>query len=119
MKRTGSKRPLGTGYRRALVFAENHAERHDQPFQRDDTRPSRNPLSARKPTRRSSGESSAPCPPLGRHLAVDTATYRRAQVWDRTFGVTHLVAALDGRPIAHIDGYVRHIVAWLGHHTDR
>ncbi|MER6951567.1 phosphotransferase [Nonomuraea sp. NPDC000554] len=47
--------------------------------------------------------------------AVDDATYRRAQVWDRTFGVTHLVAALDGRPLAHVDSYVRHIVAWLEH----
>ncbi|WP_425582162.1 phosphotransferase family protein [Streptosporangium carneum] len=45
--------------------------------------------------------------------AVDGATYRRARVWDRTFGVTHLVAALDGRPLANADSYVRHIVAWL------
>ncbi|MEV7013576.1 hypothetical protein AB0N02_44305, partial [Streptosporangium sp. NPDC051022] len=45
--------------------------------------------------------------------AVDGATYQRARVWDRTFGVTHLVAALDGRPLANADSYVRHIVAWL------
>ncbi|MDP9866958.1 MULTISPECIES: phosphotransferase family protein [Streptosporangium] len=51
--------------------------------------------------------------------AVDSATYRRAQVWDRTFGVTHLVAALDGRPLAHVDSYVRHIVAWLEQSADQ
>ncbi|MER7209232.1 phosphotransferase [Streptosporangium sp. NPDC000239] len=45
--------------------------------------------------------------------AVDGATYRRARVWDRTFGVTHLVAALDGRARANADSYARHIVAWL------
>jgi aminoglycoside phosphotransferase (APT) family kinase protein len=47
--------------------------------------------------------------------AIDGATFRRARVWDQTFGVTHLVAALDGRPMAHIDSYVRHIAAWLEH----
>ncbi|MEU6738640.1 phosphotransferase [Streptosporangium sandarakinum] len=45
--------------------------------------------------------------------AVDGDTYRRARVWDRAFGVTHLVAALDGGPIANAESYVRHIVAWL------
>ncbi|MEU7895237.1 phosphotransferase [Nonomuraea sp. NPDC049152] len=50
--------------------------------------------------------------------AVDSATYRRAQVWDRTFGVTHLVAALDGRPMAHVDSFVQHIVAWLEQERD-
>ncbi|MGW4665378.1 phosphotransferase family protein [Streptosporangium sandarakinum] len=45
--------------------------------------------------------------------AVDGDTYRRARVWDRAFGVTHLVAALDGGPIANAESYVQHIVAWL------
>ncbi|MFI6817179.1 phosphotransferase [Nonomuraea sp. NPDC050328] len=45
--------------------------------------------------------------------AVDPGTYRRARVWDATFGITHLVAALDRGPIAHADSFVRHIVAWL------
>lgn len=51
--------------------------------------------------------------------AVDGGTYRRARVWDRTFGVTHLVAALDGRPLANVESYVRHIVAWLERNADR
>ncbi len=50
--------------------------------------------------------------------AVDGDTYRRAQVWDRTFGVTHFIAALDGRPLANIESYVRHIVAWLEQNPD-
>ncbi|WP_433241429.1 phosphotransferase [Streptosporangium sp. CA-135522] len=51
--------------------------------------------------------------------AVDGETYRRARVWDRAFGVTHLVAALDGRPLANVESYVRHIVAWLEQNADR
>ncbi|KUL41687.1 phosphotransferase [Actinoplanes awajinensis] len=45
--------------------------------------------------------------------AVDDATYRRARVWDALFGVEHLVAALSGRPLANVDSYVTHVVAWL------
>ncbi|NUW44890.1 aminoglycoside phosphotransferase family protein [Nonomuraea rhodomycinica] len=47
--------------------------------------------------------------------AVDRETYRRARVWDRTFGVDHLVAVLElgGKPLRYVDSYVDHIVAWL------
>ncbi|MEU4669343.1 phosphotransferase [Amycolatopsis sp. NPDC023774] len=45
--------------------------------------------------------------------AVDTETYRRAEVWDAVFGVEHLVAVLNGRPLTNVDSYVAHIVAWL------
>lgn len=45
--------------------------------------------------------------------AVDAETYRRARVWDAVFGVGHLVAVLAGRSLANLDGYVRHLVAWL------
>jgi hypothetical protein len=47
--------------------------------------------------------------------AVDGETYRRARVWEDTFGVNHLVAVLElgGRPLANVDSYVEHIVAWL------
>ncbi|PZG22224.1 phosphotransferase [Nonomuraea aridisoli] len=47
--------------------------------------------------------------------AVDGETYRRARVWEDTFGVDHLVAVLElgGRPLAGVDSYVEHIVAWL------
>ncbi|RBY91415.1 aminoglycoside phosphotransferase family protein [Blastococcus sp. TF02A-30] len=45
--------------------------------------------------------------------AVDAETYERARVWDRLFGVEHLVAVLPGRPLAGPDSYVEHVVAWL------
>ncbi|NUW33755.1 aminoglycoside phosphotransferase family protein [Nonomuraea sp. SMC257] len=47
--------------------------------------------------------------------AVDGDTYRRARVWERTFGVDHLVAVLElgGKPLKYVDSYVDHIVAWL------
>ncbi len=45
--------------------------------------------------------------------AVDGTTFRRAQIWDALFGVEHLVAVLDGRPLANVGSYVEHIVAWL------
>ncbi|MFF0740460.1 aminoglycoside phosphotransferase family protein [Streptomyces sp. NPDC004111] len=45
--------------------------------------------------------------------AVDTETYRRARVWDRLFGVEHLVAVLDGKSLANADSYVEHVVGWL------
>ncbi|MEU6714198.1 aminoglycoside phosphotransferase family protein [Nonomuraea sp. NPDC046802] len=47
--------------------------------------------------------------------AVDDATYRRAHVWERTFGVNQLVAVLElgGRPLARVESYVEHIVACL------
>ncbi|MEV0145032.1 MULTISPECIES: phosphotransferase [unclassified Nonomuraea] len=51
--------------------------------------------------------------------AVDAETYHRACVWERTFGVDHLVAVLElsGRPLAHVESYVRHTVAWLEQHA--
>ncbi|MBN6054725.1 phosphotransferase [Nonomuraea sp. RK-328] len=51
--------------------------------------------------------------------AVDRDTYRRAWVWERTFGVDHLVAVLElgGEPLRYVDSYVEHIVAWLERHA--
>lgn len=47
--------------------------------------------------------------------AVDADTYRRARVWERTFGVNQLVALLelDGRPLSLADSFAEHVVAWL------
>ncbi|MEU1621128.1 aminoglycoside phosphotransferase family protein [Streptomyces sp. NPDC005722] len=47
--------------------------------------------------------------------AVDHETYRRARVWDRTFGIGHLIAVLPGRTLSNVDGYLDHIVPWLEH----
>ncbi|MFD8079747.1 phosphotransferase family protein [Streptomyces sp. NPDC059718] len=51
------------------------------------------------------------------HDAVDHDTYRRARVWDQTFGIEHLIAVLPGKPLSNIDGYINHIVPWLERHT--
>lgn len=51
--------------------------------------------------------------------AVDGETYRRARTWDRLFGVEHLVAVLNGRPLTNVDSFVRHVVAWLERNADR
>jgi aminoglycoside phosphotransferase (APT) family kinase protein len=53
--------------------------------------------------------------------AVGGATYRRARVWDRTFGVNQLVAVLElgGKPLTHVESYVKHIVAWLEQNAGR
>ncbi|MET7990225.1 phosphotransferase [Amycolatopsis sp. NPDC005232] len=51
--------------------------------------------------------------------AVDSKTYQRAQIWDAVFGVEHLVAVLNGRPLTNVDSYVAHIVAWLERDADR
>lgn len=45
--------------------------------------------------------------------AVDADTYRRARTWDALFGVEHLVATMNGRPMTSPDGFVRAIVPWL------
>lgn len=47
--------------------------------------------------------------------AVDPGTYHRARVWERTFGVDHLVAILelDGNPLPFVDSFVEHVVKWL------
>lgn len=45
--------------------------------------------------------------------AVDHETYRRARVWDRTFGIGHLIAVLPGKTLSNVESYVDHIVPWL------
>jgi aminoglycoside phosphotransferase (APT) family kinase protein len=45
--------------------------------------------------------------------AVPADTYRRARTWDAVFGVGHLVATMNGRPMTNPDGFVAAIVPWL------
>ncbi|MCR3748128.1 aminoglycoside phosphotransferase family protein [Lentzea californiensis] len=45
--------------------------------------------------------------------AVSASTYRRARTWDALFGVEHLVATMNGRPMTSPDGFVSAIVPWL------
>lgn len=45
--------------------------------------------------------------------AVPAATYRRARTWDALFGIGHLVATMNGRPMTSPDGFVAAIVPWL------
>jgi aminoglycoside phosphotransferase (APT) family kinase protein len=45
--------------------------------------------------------------------AVSADTYRRARTWDALFGVGHLVATMNGRPMTSPDGFVAAIVPWL------
>lgn len=45
--------------------------------------------------------------------AVPAATYHRARTWDALFGVGHLVATMNGRPMTSPDGFVAAIVPWL------
>ena len=45
--------------------------------------------------------------------AVSADTYRRARTWDALFGVGHLVATMNGRPMTNPDGFVAAIVPWL------
>ena len=45
--------------------------------------------------------------------AVPADTYRRARTWDALFGVGHLVATMNGRPMTNPDGFVAAIVPWL------
>lgn len=45
--------------------------------------------------------------------AVSADTYRRARTWDALFGVEHLVATMNGRPMTGPDGFVAAVVAWL------
>ncbi|UOY02074.1 phosphotransferase family protein [Blastococcus sp. PRF04-17] len=49
--------------------------------------------------------------------AVSAATYRRARTWDALFGVGHLVATMNGRPMTNPDGFVAAIVPWLEAHA--
>jgi aminoglycoside phosphotransferase (APT) family kinase protein len=45
--------------------------------------------------------------------AVSATTYRRARTWDALFGIGHLVATMNGRPMTSPDGFVAAIVPWL------
>ncbi len=45
--------------------------------------------------------------------AVSADTYRRARTWDALFGVGHLVATMNGRPMTNPDGFVAAIIPWL------
>ncbi|MGW6444927.1 phosphotransferase family protein [Lentzea sp. NPDC055074] len=45
--------------------------------------------------------------------AVPGEVYRRARTWDALFGVEHLVATMNGRPMTSPDGFVSAIVPWL------
>ena len=45
--------------------------------------------------------------------AVPAATYRRARTWDALFGIGHLVATMNGRPMTSPDGFISAIVPWL------
>ncbi|WIX76705.1 aminoglycoside phosphotransferase family protein [Amycolatopsis carbonis] len=49
--------------------------------------------------------------------AVPAATYRRARTWDALFGVGHLVATMNGRPMTNPDGFVAAVVPWLEANT--
>lgn len=45
--------------------------------------------------------------------AVSADTYRRARTWDDLFGVGHLIATMNGRPMTSPDGFVSAVVPWL------
>ncbi|NGY66456.1 aminoglycoside phosphotransferase family protein [Lentzea sp. NEAU-D13] len=45
--------------------------------------------------------------------AVPAATYHRARTWDALFGIGHLVATMNGRPMTSPDGFISAIVPWL------
>ncbi|WP_086662457.1 aminoglycoside phosphotransferase family protein [Lentzea kentuckyensis] len=45
--------------------------------------------------------------------AVPAAIYRRARTWDALFGIGHLVATMNGRPMTNPDGFIAAIVPWL------
>lgn len=47
--------------------------------------------------------------------AVSPDTYLRARTWDALFGVGHLVATMNGRPMTNPDGFVQAVVSWLEH----
>lgn len=48
--------------------------------------------------------------------AVDAGTYRRARVWEDTFGAGHLAAVLNGRPLTCPTSFVTYLVPWLEEH---
>ncbi|MEW9553306.1 aminoglycoside phosphotransferase family protein [Nonomuraea sp. NPDC050783] len=45
--------------------------------------------------------------------ATDEETRRRARIWNDAVGVEHLHAVFTGRPLSHVEGFVRAVVAWL------
>ncbi|MFD4668110.1 aminoglycoside phosphotransferase family protein [Lentzea sp. NPDC058450] len=45
--------------------------------------------------------------------AVPSSVYARARTWDALFGIEHLVATMNGRPMTSPDGFVAAIVPWL------
>ncbi|MET8759251.1 aminoglycoside phosphotransferase family protein [Lentzea sp. NPDC004782] len=50
--------------------------------------------------------------------AVPATTYHRARTWDALFGIGHLVATMNGRPMTSPDGFVAAIVPWLEEAAD-
>jgi aminoglycoside phosphotransferase (APT) family kinase protein len=50
--------------------------------------------------------------------AVPASTYQRARTWDALFGIGHLVATMNGRPMTNPDGFVAAIVPWLEEAAD-
>ncbi|WP_328610283.1 aminoglycoside phosphotransferase family protein [Amycolatopsis sp. NBC_00345] len=47
---------------------------------------------------------------------TDEKTRRRARAWNDPVGIEHLHAVFTGKPLAHVDGFVRAVVAWLAIH---
>jgi aminoglycoside phosphotransferase (APT) family kinase protein len=45
--------------------------------------------------------------------ATDEETGERAWAWNDAVGVEHLHAVFTGKPLAHVDGFARAVVAWL------
>jgi len=50
--------------------------------------------------------------------AVDSQTYRRAQIWDGLFGSEHFVAVLNGIADEDVDRFVPYLVAWLENRSE-
>ncbi|HKE65850.1 MAG TPA: phosphotransferase [Micromonosporaceae bacterium] len=49
--------------------------------------------------------------------AVDSQTYRRAEIWDGLFGSEHFIAVLNGIADQDVDRFVPYLVAWLDNHA--
>jgi aminoglycoside phosphotransferase (APT) family kinase protein len=45
--------------------------------------------------------------------ATDEETHRRARAWNDAVGVEHLHAVFGGKPLSHVDGFVRSVLGWL------
>jgi aminoglycoside phosphotransferase (APT) family kinase protein len=48
--------------------------------------------------------------------AVDSQTYRRANIWDGLFGSEHFIAVLNGIADQDVDRFIPYLVAWLESH---